>query len=115
MHAAAGEAQHAVPVPPPHRMPAGRPEVDPRTVAGQVLRQLAPEDDHGAQVLEGDGEPQLADEGGAPLGVLERDPADHEETDDDEEHDRDDADEVDPLHAQRPEGEAAERAWWGRS
>ena len=107
--AADREAQHAVPVAPPDRVPAGRPEVDPRAVAGEVLRELAAQDEHGAEVLERDGEAQLADEGGAPLGVLEGDPADHEQADDHEEHDGDDAGEVDPLHPQRPEGEAAER------
>ena len=89
-------AEHAPPAPLPRRgtgpgpVPAEGP--DPGPAPRQVGRELAPEHEHGAQVLERDREAELADEGGAPLGLLERHVGDAGQPDGDErrrDHDRD--------------------------
>ena len=82
--AAAGEAQQAVPVAPPDGEALGRAERHPGPVAGQVLGQLAAQHEHGAEVLQRDREAELADQGGAALGLLQRHPAEQREAGDGE-------------------------------
>ena len=72
-----GPPQHAPHAPPPHRQAfgPGHPDDDPGPHPRQLEGELAAQHDHGAHVLQGGREPQLADERRAPLGRLDRDPA----------------------------------------
>ena len=72
-----GEAQQAVPAATPHAPampPSPASEPHPRPAAGALVGQLAAQQDHRAQVLHRDGEPQLRDEAAAPGERVERRP-----------------------------------------
>ena len=58
---------------------AERAEANPRAGPRLLLGELAAEEHDGAQVLEGQREPDLTGQRGAPLGLLERQPADPED------------------------------------
>ena len=110
-HPGDGPAQHAPPAP----LPGGEAgtaraaqRADPGPAPRQVGGELAPQHEHGAQVLEGDREAELTDQGGAPLGLLERDvgdagqPGGHERRRDEDRHDAERV-ELDRPHPDHPD------------
>ena len=86
----------------------------PRAQPGQLHGQLAAQDDHGAQVLHGGGEPQLPHERGATLGRLERCPPQQGEPGHDQRR-RPARRETSPVtcEAQRPQQRGRRTARWG--
>src|SRR5699024_10277316 len=75
--------------------------------------ELAAQDQHSSQVLQGDGETQLAHEVRAAFGRLERGAGDEEEPRTQETDGEDGADEAEGIELDRPERQASENAGRG--
>ena len=109
---ASGRPAHD-PAEPAHeeRGPAGaiRLQPNPRAESGQLLRELATEHDHGAEILEGGREAQLADERGATLGLLHRNPPEDRQAEAQTDEGHHGIDQSERVEVQRPQGHVAER------
>jgi hypothetical protein len=92
----------------PHDEPAPPRQAEPRAVPGRVLGQLAAQHDDGAQVLHGDGEAELADEAGAALGRFQRYPPQQGQPGGGQAEGAEHAEDVDGVHPQGPQREAAD-------
>ena len=77
---------------------------------GQLEGQLATQEHDGAQVLQRGGEAELADEGGAPLGGLQRGGADDREPDEDQDQRDDRGDQPERVELRAATGGGARRA-----